>query len=134
MADYTKFNSFSEAVAEGKHDFESNTLKVALTNTAPVPTDTKLSDLTAPITSGIDTMTLVKSSSGQTGGTYKYIPANLTMTATGSVGPFRYVVIYDDTSTDDLLVCCFDFGTSISRSIGETLTLDFQAGELFSLT
>jgi len=134
MAEYTKINSFSEALAEGKHNFETNTLKVALTNTAPLPTATKLSELTDPITSGMDTMTLVKTSSGQTAGTYKYIPADLTMTATAEVGPFRYVVIYDDTSTDDLLVCFFDMGASISREIGETLKLEFQEGELFSLT
>ena len=134
MAEYKKINSFSEAIAEGKHNFESNTLKVALMNTAPQATDTKLSELTDPITSGMDTMTLVKTSSGQTAGTYKYIPADLTMTATGAVGPFRYVVVYDDTSTDDLLVCYCDRGASISREIGETLELDFQGGALFSLS
>ena len=39
--DFIKFNKFLEAVTEAVHNFSADTLKFALTNTAPTPaTDT----------------------------------------------------------------------------------------------
>jgi hypothetical protein len=44
----------------------------------------------------------------------------------GSVAPFQYVVIYNDTATNDELICWFDYGSSVTLANGETLTLDFD--------
>ena len=49
------------------------------------------------------------------------------MTASDSVGPFRYVVLYNDTATDDDLICWYDYGSEITLNTGETFTLDFGA-------
>lgn len=132
MATYTKFNSFVEAICEKVHNLGSDTLKVALTNTAPTAAITKLGDLTTPITTNFNN-TLSVTSSSQTSGTYKLVVADLTMTATGAVGPFRYVVIYNDTAANDEVICFFDYGSSISLATGDTLKLDFGT-ELFSLS
>jgi len=43
---FNKFNSFTEALAEKVHNLGSDTLEVALTNTAPVSTNTQLSNIT----------------------------------------------------------------------------------------
>ena len=133
MANYTKVNSFVEALAEKVHNLGSDTLKVALTNTAPTAAGTtKLADLTGGITTGFDGMTITTSSSGQSSGTYKLVLNDLTMTATGSVGPFRYVVIYNDSATNKEVICFFDYGSEVTLASGDTFKLDFGT-ELFSL-
>ena len=93
MATGNKFNSFVEALAEKVHNLGSDTLKVALTNSAPVATNTVLANITEVSYTNLSSRTLSVSSSSQTSGTYKLVIADLVLTATGAVGPFRYVVI-----------------------------------------
>ena len=133
MANYNKFNSFVEALAEKAHNLGSDTLKVALTNSAPAATMTKLSELTGAIASpALDSVTLTVSSSGQTSGTYKLVLADKIMTATGDVGPFQYVIIYNDDATNDELIAWYDYGSEITLHANDTFKLDFGT-ELFSL-
>lgn len=130
MASFQKFNSFVEAVAEKVHNLGSDQLKIALTNTAPVAANSVYTDLTSPLPttnlSGATPFNLTTSSSAQTSGTYKLVIADLVLTATGAVGPFRYIVIYNDTAASDELIGFYDYGTSISLANGETFTLDFD--------
>lgn len=46
MAAFNKFNAFVEAVAEKVHNLGADTLKVMLTNVAPVATNSVKADLT----------------------------------------------------------------------------------------
>ena len=46
MATFNKFNSFSEALAEKVHNLGSDQLTVALTNSAPLATNTVLANIT----------------------------------------------------------------------------------------
>jgi hypothetical protein len=65
----------------------------------------------------------------ETTGTVKVTITDEVFTASGAtVGPFRYIVIYNDSATSpaDALVCWFDYGTSISLASGESFTLDFD--------
>ena len=135
MATYTKFQQFVEDLAHGVHNFDSNTIKVALSNASNAPSasaDVKLADITTVSVSNLDSVTLTVSSSSQTSGTYKLVLADLTMTASGTVGPFRYVIIYNDTATNDPLICFFDYGSEVTLASGDTFKLDFGT-ELFSL-
>lgn len=134
MATFNKFNSFVEAICEEKHNFASDTITVALcaAANAPVATNSVLGDLTTTSTSNLDDVTPTISSSSQTGGTYSLVLADLTMTASGAVGPFRYVVLYNDSAPSDELIGWYDYGSEISLSNGESLTLDFGAS-LFTL-
>lgn len=127
MAAYNKFNSFVEALAEKAHNLGSDALMVALTNSAPIATNTQLTNITEITYTYCSARTLTISSSAQTSGTYKLVLADLTLTASGgSVGPFRYVVIYNNTATNKELICWFDYGSSITLADGETLKLDFD--------
>ena len=101
MATYNKFNSFVENVAEKVYNLGSDTLKVALTNSAPVASNTVLANITEISYTNLSSRTLTVSSSSQTSGTYKLVVDDLVLTVSGAVGPFRYVVIYDDTATND---------------------------------
>jgi len=46
----------------------------------------------------------------------------------GTVGPFRYVYIYNEGTTVlvNPLIAVFDYGSSITLNDGETLTIDFD--------
>lgn len=127
MASYNKFNSFVEAIAEKVHNLGSDSLKVALTNVAPVAGNSQLSNLTEISYTNLSGRGLTTSSSAQSSGTYKLIIADLTLTASGgAVAPFRYVVIYNDTATNDELICWFDYGSSVTLNDTETFLLDFD--------
>jgi hypothetical protein len=131
MAAFNKFNSFVEALAEKVHNLGGDTLKVMLTNTAPVATNTVKANLTEisagnGYTAGGNTASVT--SSAQTSGTYKLVlgdPATWTATG-GSIGPFRYAVLYNDTATNDELIGWWDYGSSITLASGESFAVDFD--------
>lgn len=126
MVALNKFDSFVEALSEKVHNLGSDSLKVALTNTAPTATDTQFTDLTEitagnGYTAGGGSVTV--SSSAQTSGVYKLIASNLVFTASGgTIGPFRYAVLYNDTATNKEVVGYHDYGSSITLLDGENLT------------
>ena len=132
MASFNKFNSFVEALAEKKHDLGADTLKVLLTNTAPVATNSVKADLTEisagnGYTAGGNTAAVT--SSAQSSGTYKLVlgdPATWTASG-GSIGPFRYAVLYNDTAANDELIGWWDYGSSITLATGESFAVDFDA-------
>ena len=128
MASFVKFNAFVEDLAEGVHNLGSDQIVVALTNTAPTAaTDGQLSDLTQITYTNCSSRNVTTSASAQTSGTYKLTLADLTLTASGgSVGPFRYVVLYNDTATNDELIGYYDYGSSITLADTETLDIDFD--------
>jgi hypothetical protein len=127
MAAITFFNCFPEDLAEKKHNLGSDQLVVALTNSAPVATNTVLANITEVAYTNLSSRNITTSSSSQTSGTYTLVLNDLTLTASGAVGPFRYAVIYNDTASNDELIGWYDRGESISLAANETLKLDFGA-------
>lgn len=131
MAVYNKFNQFVKDLIDGKHNFGSNTFKVMLTNTAPVATNQVKADITE-ISAGFGytaggTATTVGESI--TSGVAKVTGTNVVFTAAGgSIGPFRYAVLYNDTQTSPAkpLVAWWDYGSSITLADTETLTVSFD--------
>jgi hypothetical protein len=131
MATFNKFNSFVEALAEKTHNLGSDTLKVLLTNTAPAGTDSvkaNLVEISAGNGYSAGGFTVTQASSGQTGGTYKLVLDDYTLTASGgSIGPFRYAVLYNDTATNDELIGWWDYGSSITLLDTESFVFDADA-------
>jgi hypothetical protein len=127
MAEFNKFNAFVEALAEKLHNLGSDQLVVALTNTAPTAADDELADISEATYTFCSTRNITTSTSAQTSGTYKLVLTDLVLTASGGTsGPFRYVVIYNDTSTNDKLIGWYDYGSSITMADGDTFTIDFD--------
>lgn len=131
MVAFNKFNSFLEHLAEKVHNLGSDTLKVMLTNTAPTAANTVKADLTEIAAGNGYTaggVVLPVTASAQTGGLYKLVVGDATITAAGgSIGPFRYAVLYNDTPTTapiDPLIGWFDYGSAITLAPGEALTID----------
>lgn len=143
MATYVKIPDFVERLAEKVHNIGADAITVALSNTAPgseaSPTTTDGNGVLANVTqisyTNCSARVITISSSSQTSGTYSAVATDLTLTASGgSVGPFRYIYIYNDTPTSpaDPLISYYDYGSALTLNDGESLTLDFGA-TLFTL-
>jgi hypothetical protein len=134
MADWVKFNAFVEALAEKVHNLGSDTLKIALSNTAPnVTSDDTLTDVTQiAATGGYAPATVTITGSSQTGGTYSLTHSAVTFTASGAAfDAFRYAVLYNDTATNDELIAYFDYGVAYILPDGQSFVLN--AGTILSL-
>lgn len=133
MATFNKYYCFVENLAEKVHNLGSDTLKVALTNTAPtVASDTVWNTTVAPAPAAANGYsaggnTITTTSSAQTTGTYKLVLADSVFTASGgSIGPFRYVILYNSTASN-AVIGYYDYGSSITLADTETFTVDFDA-------
>src|SRR5688572_1031570 len=135
MAAYNKFQQFVEDLGNKVHDLvgTDDTLKCYLSNDAPSASlDAVKADL-AEISAGNgytsgghDT----QNSGSESSGTLTVTGTDITITASGgTVGPFRYVVLYNDTPTSpaDPLIGWWDYGSSITLADGESFTIDFGA-------
>jgi hypothetical protein len=133
MAAYNKIQDYVEQLNKGIHIWGTHTFKAMLTNSAPVATNTVKADLTE-IGAGngyaAGGMTLDSVTLTETTGTAKVTIADEVLTAAGgSIGPFRYVAIYNDSATSpaDALVMWYDYGSAITLLDTETFTIDFDA-------
>lgn len=133
MATWNKFQAWAENMVEAAN-LGTDQFIIALTNTAPVATNSVLADITQISYTNLSSRNLTTTSSSQTGGTYSLTLADLTLTASGPVATYRYVVVYDDTPTspNKPLVGWWDYGTAITMANGETLLIDFTGAALIN--
>lgn len=126
MATFNKFNAWVDNMVEVAN-LATDQFVIALTNTAPVATNSVLADITQISYTNLSSRNLTTVSSTQTSGTQSLTLNDLVLTASGPVATFRYVVVYDDTPTSpaDPLVGWWDHGSSITMANGETFTVDF---------
>lgn len=129
---FNKFNCLTQDIATKKHDLSADSLMCMFTNVAPVATNAVKGDITelaggngyaaggnnAPITS-----------CAQTGGVLKLVLGNpTTWTASGgAIGPFRYVVLYNNTATSKNLIGYYDYGSAVTVNSGEQFQVAFDA-------
>ena len=138
MATFNKYQQFVEDLGNGVHDLvgTQHTLKAALSNAAPNAathaTLSQASEIAAGngyAAGGVD----IENDGTESGGTLTVTAADKVITASGgTIGPFRYVIIYNDTPTSpaDPLIGWYDYGSSITLADGETFTIDFGASLL----
>ncbi|MCP5019683.1 MAG: hypothetical protein GY938_31020 [Ketobacter sp.] len=138
MVAFTKFNQFVEDIASEVHNFGADSFMVALcaSANAPVVTNSVLANLTQISYANLSTRALTLASSGQTSGVHTVDFNNLTLTASGAVAAFRYVVIYNDTPTSpaDPLIAFADYGADLTMANTEQLAINFNASGFFTLT
>ncbi len=126
MATFTKINSFVENLAEKLIDLGGAGLTVALTDTAHTAAWDELADLTQISYTNLSSRVITVAGSSQTAGTYKLLLTDLVLTASGAVGPFRYIYIYDDASTGDKLIGYYDYGSEVTLANTDTFTINFD--------
>lgn len=143
MASFTKVNDFVVNLANAM-DLDSDTLKIALTDTNPTAgTDVTadgngvLANISEIAYTNLSSRTLTNVTSTQTGGTYKLSADDLVISASGgSAAPFRYVVVYNDTPTSpaDPVIGYYDYGSSLTLNDGDTFTVDIGTNGILTLT
>lgn len=141
MASPNKFNLTVDDLCKGTLNLNGDTIKVMLTNTAPVATNHQYSDISANdlatgngYTNGGGTCTGTSVSNAS--GTETMACNAFTWTSnTGNLGPFRYIVYYDSTPTVKTLITWYDYGSSITLNgaAGDTFTASPAGNVLFTL-
>lgn len=123
-------NSFVEAVAEKAHNLGSDTIRCLLTSAAPSAAHTVKADLTEIATGNGYTSggpQAAQSGSAQSSGLYKLTLSDTSVVASGgSISTFRYVVLYNDTASNDELIGWYDYGTGLTITNGNTFVIDFD--------
>ena len=139
MVAFNKFEVFTEDLVDGVHlmDAANHQLECYLSNATPsasldaVKADLAEITIENGYTGPEDTAQTVSRAAGVT----SVVGVDIVITATGSVGPFRYVVLQNTTPTSPLdpLISWWDYGSSISLASGETFTIDFGTS-MFTVT
>jgi hypothetical protein len=138
MATFVEVDKFSEDLSNGVHDLHggTHTFKWMLTNSAPTASGTSVkadvTEITAAngYTAGGHSTTL---SVGRSGQTTTVSGTQVVITATGAVGPFRYLVLYNDTPTSpaDPVIGFLDHGSAVTMANTDTYTI--PAGAIFTV-
>ena len=137
MAVAVKFEALSEHLAKKGHDLNADTIKIMLSNDVPSASlDALKTDLTSELgagngytAGGMD----IQNTTSRAAGVTTVTATDCVWTASGAVGPFRYVVAYNDTASTPFakpLIAYWDYGSPISLASGETFTADFTTGLL----
>lgn len=132
MASYNKFEQFVEDLGNGVHNLDADDIKIYLSNATPSASADAIKTDLAEITNenGYTAPVDIEATYSQTSGTGTLGGTDKTITASGgTVGPFRYVVLFNDTPSSpvDPLIGWWDYGSSITLGDGESFTVDFGA-------
>lgn len=140
MADYVKFHQFVEDLAKKVHNLHTDTLKIYLTNNTPSQSLDAVKEDLVGITEGAGygyDPADVTNTVSETDGTMTVAAVDVTWTCTagGTIGPFQYVVLYNDTSSSpaDPLIAYWDYGSAVTLNPGESFTVNFTDDKLFTL-
>jgi len=140
MANWTEPDVLSEDIANKIHDFNSDTFRLALSNTAPVLGTTFLLSNVTQIANGNGYTTVADGagmattlSFSRTGQVTTVSGTQAVWTATGAVGPFQYVIWINDTPTTPLnpVIGWINHGSAITMANTDTYTI--PAGALFTI-
>lgn len=141
MVAYNKFEVFAFDLMNKTHQLvgTEDAISIYLSNAAPsASADNVKTDLAEISTgNGYTGPESVTPSGSETGGTYTLGATDVTIIASGgTIGPFQYVVLFNDTPASPLdpLIAWWDRGAALTLQDGESFTVDFQSDQIFTLT
>jgi hypothetical protein len=132
MAAYNKFNQFVEDVALGVHNLDTGALKCYLSNAAPSASADAIKADLAEIAGGNGYTGGghdAAASLAESAGTATLTGTKIVITASGgTIGPFQYVVLYNDTPTSpaDPLIAWWNYGSALTLQDGESFSIKFN--------
>lgn len=144
---FSKVADFVEAAMEGAHNLASDTIQIALSNTAPA------AETSNPLASGNGVLANVTQisysnytdtngsprvldsvTSNESGGTYTFDAADFTITATpGAIAQFQYIYVFNQTATNDELIGYWALDSAIDLAAGESLAVTFNGSGIFTV-
>lgn len=132
MVAFNKVQGFVGYLGTGVVDLNGDLFEVYLSNTTPSASldDVKADLAEITIENGYTGGQDVQNTYSESGGTGTMLAVDVTITASGgTVGPFQYVVLFDETvaSPVDPLVGWWDYGSALTLQDGESFTIDFGA-------
>jgi hypothetical protein len=130
----TASNHFKYQLAKKAVDLSADTIKIILMNTTfsfNKDSHATLADVTADqlatgngYTQDDKTLANLSLAEDDTGDKAKMTCDDVTWTASGgAIGPTGAAILYDDTTSDDTVIGCIDFGTDYTVPDGSSLTL-----------
>ena len=140
MVAANKFEDFVNRLAIGKvHDLNVDQLEVYLSNATPSASgDTIKTDLAEISTgNGYTGPQDTTNTASETGGVLTVTGVDVVITASGgTIGPFRFVVLFNTTPTSPLdpLIQWWDHGSAVTLQDGEKFTIDFGSDQLLTIT
>lgn len=128
MAAFVWFDKFVLALGKAQVNLNSDALAIYLSDTAPnVVTGAVKADVPEiGLGNGYTGPVGIHNAYAQTGGVGSVTgDASETITASGgSVGPFRYVILYDSTPAGGVLIGYWDYGSELTLTDGTSFTVD----------
>lgn len=143
MATFVFFDAFGDDLGKAKHDFSAHSLRLALVSSTSgvdqsgdsVLTDiTQISGGTGYTTGGVDLTAETWEETSAGSGTWRLVTGDYTFTASGAgMGPFRYVVLFNQSSTNQPLIGYLDYGQDITVTSGNTFLVDVGTSGWFQI-
>jgi hypothetical protein len=131
---FNKFDSFIQFLGDRTIDLDTDVLAVMLSNVQPVASNSLYGDITeiasggGYVTGGLIVPSTVLTRSG---GVATLTGDNVVPAASGgSIGPFRYWVLYDVTAAGKPLIAWWDALVSVTLLSGQCATLNLSGGIL----
>ncbi len=130
---FNKFDVFKQDIGLGHHDLAAagHDLKVMLTNIQPVVGDEIFGDITEISAGNGYIAGGVSIENDLVDGVMSGVDVVIEASG-GSIGPFQYVVLYNDTQTSPVkpLISWYEHTSEVTLSDTETFTVDFGANVL----
>lgn len=129
MATFNKIQGWVGYLGLAAINLNTDVLKVYLSNATPSASADDVKTDLAEITNqnGYTAPVDIQNAYSEAAGVGTLTAVDVVVTATGAVGPFQYVPIYDDTHASDVLMGWYDYGSALTLANGETFTVDFGA-------
>lgn len=142
MSTFQVVDEFANFMGKKRDDLSADSFKAMLTDVAPTKAGTQVKADITEIAAGngysaggvaLSGVTWTETGAGT--GIWQFSCSTFSWTASGgSIAQFRYVAIYDDTSTNKDVVGFLDAGTEINITVGNSYTVTVGANGVFRET
>lgn len=142
MATFQVVDEFANFLGKKRDDLSADTFKAVLSDVAPTKAGTQLlADITqiangnGYVTDGVTLTGVTWAETGAGTGIWQFTCSAFSWTASGgSIAQFRYIAIYDSTSTNKDVAGYVDFGSEVNITVGNSFTVTPGGSGVFRAT